>query len=195
MDYFPIAALTKSLINKHYQKYSLDPQSNDVVILGSGKLAADLLKVLNKNYKISVHARNSKVVESFAKKYLISTIDRIDQRDLLHKKIIINTIGTDAKLFYEDFFKKWKFQNYCVQSNLDPSLFIDLSSPSVIDTSYSKLEAVYRLDDLFKLAQKMHEEKDAKLKNALKAISKITAKRQANFSPRNFCSWEGYQLA
>lgn len=187
--------LTKNLLNKHYQNHSLDQEKNDVVILGSGKLAADLLKVLNKNYEISLHARNREVVEHYANKYAINAIDRVDHNDLFHKKIIINTIGTDTTLFYDDFFKQWKGQHFCRQRNIDPSLFIDLSSPSVIDTSYSKLEAVYRLDDLFKLAQKMHEEKDAKLKNALQAISKITAKRQAHFSPSNFSSWEGYQLA
>ena len=40
--------LTKNLLNKHYNNFSLNQQAHDVVILGSGKLAADLLKVLNK---------------------------------------------------------------------------------------------------------------------------------------------------
>lgn len=187
--------LTKNLLNNHFPNFDLDPSKNEIAILGSGKLAADLLKVLNKNYQISLHARNREAIDRFSKKYNIKTIDRVDQKDLVAQKVIINTIGTDRKLFFEDFFKQWKNEQYCQLQKKDPSLFIDLSSPSVIETSYGKLEAVYRLDDLFKLAQKMHEEKEAKLQNAMQAISKLTAKRQAHFSPSNFCSWEGYQFA
>lgn len=187
--------LTKSLLNKHYPKFALDPLKTEVAILGSGKLASDLLKVLNKNYNISLHARNTEALNRFSQKYQIKAIDRVDQKDLLTQKVIINTIGTDRKLFFEDFFKQWKMNQFCRVHQHDPSLFIDLSSPSVIETSYGKLEAVYRLDDLFNLAQKMHDEKEAKLQSAMQAISNLTAKRQAHFSPGNFCSWEGYRFA
>lgn len=190
--------LTKKLIKDHIRENKFH-HIEEVNILGSGKLAHDLLKVLNKNYQVNVYARNEEALSEIQKKYSAKIINSVDQKDLINKSIIINTIGTDRVLFRQDFFENWKSGNSnrlsaqsCV---LDDSLFVDLSSPSVIETSYGKLNAVYRLDDLFKMAKMMHQKKEVQVNHAQNAIHDLTNHRHAIFSPSSITGQEGSRFA
>lgn len=143
-----------------------------VTVLGSGQLARDIIKLLYKRHSLQVCARNpqrvQEVVESYPK---LMTHPWEDYHHLWQAPILINTIGADETLFDEDFFKTW------MTSHRHGRLFIDLSSPTVIQTSLTRDHGVIRLEDIFAHGVILNQEKGQKVQSAREAIGQLVDHR------------------
>jgi glutamyl-tRNA reductase len=180
------AGIARKLIHSRFS-------DGDVLIVGSGTLAEDLLKLLKKKHQVFITARNSERVTSLAMEHNLETIAWKDYSIYKNFTSIVNTIGTEEILFDENFFQNW------VQSSplnaSDSKLFIDLGSPSVINTHLSETDGVLRLEDIFRQSAQMNIEKMEKIARAKVAIVKLCENRRHAFSLSHPFGWEELQLA
>jgi glutamyl-tRNA reductase len=167
--------------------------ASDVLITGSGCLAVDLIKLLKKKHRVFLTARDTEKVAALAMEH---SIEMLAWRDYsIYKKFpaIVNTIGTEEIIFGENFFSNWNQPSPLNVS--DSKLFIDLGSPSVINTSLSEAQGVLRLEDIFRHSAQMNIEKMEKIRRAKEFIVKQCLRRRETFSHSHPFGWEELQLA
>lgn len=160
-----------------------------VLILGSGQLAKDVIQQLEKKFEIFISARNVNKVNLLKSQFpnlKITYVPWENHEDYQGFMTIINTIGAQATLFNHDFFKP-----RCPKK----SIFIDLGSPSVIQTPKNVTHGVFRLNDIFNHGEELNQEKALKIGNALSAIKGIVEKRAQTLGHNYPCSWEDLQFA
>lgn len=154
----------KNIYNKH--------KASKVLILGSGQLAEDLINQFKKKTEVFISARNDQKVKELIKKHDIKSIPWKDFTTYSGFAFIVNSIGSSKGTFIQDeFFTPW-------QNNHSNKLFIDLGSPSIIETSLSLSDGVMRLDDVFKEGAMQEEEKQRKIQQAENALKEIVIKRK-----------------
>lgn len=178
------AGIARKLIYSHMN-------CGNVLVVGSGALSVDLIKLLKKKHRVFLTARN---VERSRELCLLHSIEMIPWACLdLYKKFdsIVNTIGSEDIIFDEDFFLEF---SSCANAS-DTKLFIDLGSPSVIKTPLSEKSGVFRLEDIFRQSAKMNIEKMEKIKCAKESIVRLCENRRRSFSLSRPFGWEELQLA
>jgi glutamyl-tRNA reductase len=163
--------------------------SGKVLIVGSGSLSEDLIKLLSRRYEIAITARSSDKVQQLVSKYEnIEVVDWNNKEEWSTFSFILNTIGTDQIIFDHIFFTTW------LKTNFDP-LFVDLGSPSVLETSYNIEQSVYRLEDIFAVGETLNQKKQQKVKKAHEAIEDLVTKRKNSFALSFPFGWEELQFA
>ncbi|OFZ26935.1 MAG: hypothetical protein A2577_01440 [Bdellovibrionales bacterium RIFOXYD1_FULL_36_51] len=147
----------------------------EVLILGSGTLAQALIKLLSKKFKIFLSARNLQKVDELTRQFNFQQIPwpMIDE----FKKVpnILSTIGAYKTYFDESFFMDWKNLHHT------KGIFIDLGSPSTIQTNLMINDGVYRLFNIFNECKALSQEKELQIINAKNAIKNIVDKRMKYF--------------
>ena len=161
---YSYAGITKKLIVNRGN----GPQ---VLIIGSGQLAEDIIKVLNKRFNIHLIARNKERMKILSEKYQVTTYEWENIQEARQYASIINTVGIKKILFNHDFFKTWLLLHGA------KGLFIDLGSPSSIKTDYDVTNGVIRLDDIFQMSDRLNKEKMEKVEFAQKGIKEIVSHR------------------
>jgi glutamyl-tRNA reductase len=151
-------------------------RAKHVVIIGSGALAEDLINQFKKKALVSICARNTQKVSELALTHGLEVIPWEERATLVNQPFIANTVGTDSILFDEEFFQNW--------SSHSEKLFVDLGSPSSIQTSLSLTEGVVRLDDIFHEGAVVEEQKEKQIALAKAAMVDIAMKRQALFAQK-----------
>lgn len=162
----------------------------DVLVVGSGTLSVDLIKLLKKKHRVFLTARNTERVTELCLEHSIDMVPWLNYN--IYKKFdsVVNTIGSDVILFNEEF-----FQDFSRSNANDSKLFIDLGSPSVIKTHLSESSGILRLEDIFRQSAKMNIEKMEKIRCAKESIVKLCEIRRRNFSMSHPFGWEELQLA
>jgi glutamyl-tRNA reductase len=150
-------------------------KSGPVVVLGSGQLAADLIKVLGKKYKIILCARNVERVNELCKKDHVIAHPYETLKDIYNYPAIINTIPCKMPFITAEKIKIWK------QNPQESRLFVDLASPTAFDAEVQLDSSIMLLADLFDLGENIATLKDKKIENAREAIKDITTKRYDYF--------------
>lgn len=181
------AGIARKII--HQDILEIDEEKNEselskILILGTGQLAEDLIKLLKKKNQLVVSGRNLERLAYLKEMFDIEILDWNKRSLYTEFAHIVNTIGTDTILLNQDFFTQWVFKN--------PShrLFIDLGSPSVIETPMGKNEGVLRLEDIFKESAKLTHEKMEKIQKAEEHIRFLVQKRRNTFMLTHASSWE-----
>ena len=145
--------------------------ARSILLLGSGQLAKDILKVMQRKFKITILARNEQAAKELSEHENINALPWQEFKNCQHFPYIINTIGAGDTLFLPSFFKNW------IILHGPNKLFVDLGAPSVIETSYGITNGVIRLDDIFQMSEELNEKKEEKINLAKQAIERITNKR------------------
>lgn len=167
-------------------------KDGDVLILGSGTLAEDLAKLLIKKHRVFISARNPQRVSELISTYNIEAIEWDNKEIYARFPFIVNTIGAEQILYNEAFFRSFFEQSHPEQVKL----FIDLGSPSVIDTKLTENDGVLRLEDIFKRSAKLNIEKMEKVAAAKAAILKLAHRRCRVLSPLGTpFDWEEINIA
>jgi glutamyl-tRNA reductase len=176
------AGIARKLIHKSGADQS-------VLILGSGVLAEDLIKLLKKKTRIFISARNTTKATELANLYDLTVIPFRETNAYDMFPLIVNTIGTNEVLFDEEFFSRW------MHLHVPNQLFIDLGSPSAIKTKLNEAQGVIRLEDIFKQSAKLNAEKTEKIQNAKSAIGLLVQNRRSHFTLNYPFGWEELQFA
>jgi glutamyl-tRNA reductase len=163
------AGITKQILSSSW------PKDCNILVVGSGALAGDVVKLLQKRYQVTVSARNPEKLTHIQREHQCQTRCWSELKDFWEHATIINTVGADEILFPEDFFSAWVDQH-------EKRHFIDLSSPSVIETPLGKKEGVVRLENIFSHGVILNEEKQEKVRQAQKAILDLVKKRVETFN-------------
>jgi glutamyl-tRNA reductase len=161
----------------------------DVLVLGSGTLAEDLIKLLKKKHNVFISARNDSRVKELSETYALETISWGSLGSYTKFPFIVNTIGSNEILFNEVFFSQ-----FIGPESQQMKLFIDLGSPSVIETNLTEKDGVLRLEDIFRQSAKLNIEKMEKVNKAKKAIAEHTEKRVKPILTSTPFDWEGLKL-
>lgn len=158
------------------RKYMVRENANQILVLGSGNLAEDVINQFKKRAQVFVCARNEERI-----KYLTETHSQIEiiqwpNLEIIERfQFIVNTIGADKVLFDQCFFKRWDQQH-------KDKLLIDLGSPSCLDLPQYFDEQVVLLDDIFKEGAVHESRKLQQIKRARVAMEKLVQKRSAHLS-------------
>lgn len=163
------AGITRKILSSRWAK------GREVLVVGSGGLARDVVKLLQKHYDVVVSARNTEKLAQIQTQHQCQSRCWSELPRFWEHSTIINTVGADDILFPEDFFSAWVERH-------DKRHFIDLSSPSVIETSYGKKEGVLRLENIFSHGVLLSEEKQEKIRQAEDAIQGLVKKRIETFN-------------
>lgn len=150
-------------------------KSSDVLILGSGTLAKDVALLLKKNHRIFVSARNQKTLESLKNSVEINTVPWEKKESYHQFSSIVNTVGSNETILDDSFFNA--FFSINTLDKHETKLFIDLGSPSAINTSRSSDDGVWRLEDVFKKSAVLGQEKMDKIKEAKALIMELSQNR------------------
>lgn len=147
-------------------------KAESVLILGSGQLAEDLINQFKKKTKVYISARNIEKVNKLKNDHDIEVIEWKDFATYKNFPFIANSIGCSKSRFIEDeFFQQWK-------SNHSKRLFVDLGSPSVINTILDIEDGVMRLNHIFEEGAIHEEHKQQQLDKAENALKEIVNKRK-----------------
>ena len=149
-------------------------KSDNVLILGSGALAEDLINQFKKKTNVFISARNTNEVQKLANLHSIEVTPWGYHENLLKFPFIANSIGFDGVLFNEDFFKDWSHRH-------DSKLFVDLGSPSAVQTEMTYEQGVMKLEDVFKEGAIHETSKLNQIEKARMAMKTIAQKRQSVF--------------
>lgn len=149
-----------------------------VLIIGSGKLAIDLINQFKKKCQVFISARNPKKVEQLCQEHGIEAIAWKDYAEYEKFRLIANSIGAEVVLFDREFFAHWEGQHE------SDGLFVDLGEPSTIRTSLGIQEGVYLLADILKQGAIKEREKLGKINAAKKAMHGLAEKRMRLFAKR-----------
>lgn len=153
-----------SLTRRHFQK----ARALHVVIVGSGMLAEDLINQLKKKMRVSICARNTERATELAAQHKITAIPWENRHELVNESYIANTVGANQVLFDEEFFANW-----------EKGLFVDLGSPSVLQTKLGVADGVIRLQDIFDEGAVVESQKEQQINLAREAMISITHKRKS----------------
>ncbi len=162
-----------SLTRKHLIQKA---RAQQIVVVGSGVLAEDLINQFKKKAKVSICARNVEKVQTLAQVHSLTIIPWEERSQLINEPFIANTVGINNILFNEDFFQLWSKQ--------PERLFIDLGSPSSISTSLTTNESVLRLEDIFREGAIVEDQKQAQINLARAEMISMTVKRKALFEEK-----------
>ena len=163
-----------SIARKHIvNKYKAD----SVLIIGSGQLAEDLINQFKKKITVYLSARNTEKVLELAKKHNVEIVPWGYHENLLKFPFIANSIGFKGVLFNQDFFHDWSKRH-------DKKLFVDLGSPSAVDTNFNYDQGVMKLDDVFEEGAIHETQKLNQVDKARKALEGIVDKRQKVFKKK-----------
>jgi glutamyl-tRNA reductase len=168
--------------------YLIQADAKEVVILGSGLLAQNLIRQLHKKFRISLCARNENVTLALSEKYSLSVHPWTKLSESHQKRFLINCIGTKECLLDETFFDTWT----ACQGH--KGLFIDLGSPSPIQTKLTDKDGVIRLSHLFQESESLEMKLQLQVQEARLGIAAIIRKRctlnqrnaQFNLSSKQF---------
>jgi glutamyl-tRNA reductase len=162
-----------SLTRRHFIQKA---KAEHIVVVGSGAMAEDLINQFKKKAKVSICARNAEKAADLARTHSLNIIPWEERASLENEAFIANTVGTKEILFNKDFFAIW--------SNKSNRLFVDLGSPSCLDTDLTASDGVVRLDDIFREGAIVEEQKHAQIALARAAMVAITMKREALFEEK-----------
>lgn len=167
----------------------------DVLVLGSGTLAEDLIKLLKKKHNVFIAARNNERVLELTATYGLESLPWNEPSLYAKFPFIVNTIGAEEVLFDENFFTLFFKHKFSPSLAQQMKLFIDLGSPSVIKTNYTEKDGVLRLEDIFRQSAKLNIEKMEKVNRAKQTIALLAEKRGKPTLSSTPFDWEEILLA
>ena len=153
-----------------------------ILVIGTGKLAFDIVNQLRKKVeKIFISSRNFQKVTEFCQFFSVFPLEWEDFDLYKEFPFIINTVGIKERgdLFSSSFFQAWSDLH-------DLRLFIDLGSPSSIETLLGKEEGVIRLDSIFERSALGEKDKLEKIKAARHTIEVMSEKRNQHLRRLQF---------
>jgi glutamyl-tRNA reductase len=112
-----------------------------------------------------------------AQKHNVEIIPWGYHENLLKFPFIANSIGFKGVLFNQDFFQDWSHRH-------DKKLFVDLGSPSAVDTDFNYDQGVMKLTDVFEEGAIHETQKLNQIDQARKAMEGIVEKRHKVFQKK-----------
>ncbi len=154
------AALAKKILKKSTHK--------NILILGSGMLAEDLINQFKKSHNVFITARNTENLDLLINKHQISKISWKDFNTYEDFQTIINTIGTSEPILTQEFLINWKTPE---------NFFVDLGDPSIAYPESAGKDNYLKLEDIYKLGSIESNEKMKKINDAQREIFQMSKRR------------------
>lgn len=162
-----------------------------LLVVGSGDLARDFLRIAVKKFDVTLTARNSERGIELANSYGAQFQSFKNLQDLAAPFAgIVNTVGADGlTLFDQEFFALWE------SLSQGQRLFIDLGAPSSISSTFGTSKGLYRLSDIFKLGEVFERETKQKISAARSAAELLASKRAKGHIEQVQAEWKEFNFA
>lgn len=149
-------------------------KASEVVILGSGQLAEDMINQVKKKVPVTIIARNEQKRQQLIEKHQIqsvcwSQVANQEYNFASKKAFIVNTIGTESEVLTPLFFEKWLSHSQ--------RCFVDLASPSPYKTAPIDSDGFYKLEDIFELGAVKEQKKANQIQKAKDYLDQVVEKR------------------
>lgn len=168
------------------------PSKSKVILLGSGELAEDIIKIIHRRYQVIVCARNNERVTQLCEQYNISAMPWSELAQALGEAHIINTIGSHKRVLTSE-----QEKSFLVSPNL--KTFVCLAEPKPYNWENHPLnksaKTIFLLEDIFECAQEVGKEKQHKIAGASEAIKEKSKHRQNHFTLHLPFGWDELQFA
>lgn len=165
------ASITRKIIQ------SSSTNLDEVLIIGSGNLAEDLINQFKKKCKVTICARNLERLSEFKIIHGVDILPWDQVQNTTKYSYIVNTIGFEGVLFDKNFFSNWK-------SYSSDGVFVDLGSPSVIQSNLKKEHGLWRLEDIFTEGAFHENFKWNQISLAKEAMKSTVEKRKITFKKK-----------
>lgn len=175
------------------RKMASESQQKSILILGSGRLAEDIIKICARKFSIVVCARNEERLREMQSNH--PSIEILSWRlrdDALTAPFIVNTVGTEGPLIGRSSFDSWKVE-YGLRAKL-----VDLAEPSPFSCWHrpeDHTNPIMLLEDIFKKAEGLDQTREDKIQEAYQAINQVTLNRNKNFTINLPFGWDELQFA
>jgi glutamyl-tRNA reductase len=140
-------------------------------------MAEDLINQFKKKCEIYICARNKNAIENLKLNHEINVIEWGDYKSIITFAHIANTIGAKEIIFNKVFFENWKNAHH-------DRTFVDLGSPSAIDTNLTVDDGIIRLENIFSEGAIKENHKKQQIVKAKNAMDGIVEKRQKVFEKK-----------
>ena len=170
------ASIARSFISK-------SNQTGPVLLLGSGKLALDLIFSLKKRFEVHLSARNSDKLQQLCQENDLSPVEWKNFNLYQNYSAIISAIGCDHKVLTdENLFSGWQ------QRHQEKKIFIDFGSPSIAQSKLNKSSQFFELDDILASGALQNKERLQKIKAAKQEIDQIIPVSYTHLTLPTICS-------
>lgn len=149
------------LVKKYLQSFS----NQKILILGSGKIASDIIAQLHKQFSLTIHSRNEQQISLLKEKFTFNI--EPDFSNYIHYPVIVNTIGNSTPLFLQKALHQW---------NEKGLFFLDLSNPSCRENNFTN-NKIISFETFLKFIKKTVHNNEEKIISAKKAIEEFANKR------------------
>ena len=149
-------------------------KASEVIILGSGQLAEDMINQVKKKVPVTLIARNQERIQELVDKHQIQSACWSQVADqnfhfVNDNAFIVNTIGTENEILTPLFFEKWLGHSQ--------RCFVDLASPSPYKTAPIDSDGFYQLEDIFQLGAVKEQKKSKQIEKAKDYLDQVVEKR------------------
>jgi glutamyl-tRNA reductase len=171
------------------RKLAGESAQKEIVLLGSGRLAEDIIKICSRKYRITLCARNEERVAELAQNHDIKTVCWSKRESLHALPFVVNTVGTSKPLLSPTFLQKW------TQTHATKTRLVDLAEPSPFLHWQEECAGIMLLEDIFKKAEGFDVKRESKIQQAHQAINEAALERDKNFTINLPFGWEELQFA
>ena len=148
-----------------------------MLVLGSGKLALDLIFSLKKRFDVHLSARNPNKLQQLCQENNVKSVDWKNFDLYKNYSAIISAIGCEYQILTdENLFSDWQ------QQHQEKKIFIDFGSPSIVRSKLNKSSQFFELDDILASGALQNKERLQKIEAAKQEIDQILHKRTAYFT-------------
>ncbi|MDC1174782.1 hypothetical protein OAT67_05285 [Bacteriovoracaceae bacterium] len=158
------AGIVRKLISQKYKK------GKKILILGSGQMAEDIIKITHRKFDFTICARNTSRVKELSTHFALDIKDWKDHQNIHDFDVVINTIGCESFQIADEIIHSWK-------DNHDETYAICLGEPSAFSESFNLAHNIVKLNEIFAHGQEMSQIYKQKIHFAKQNIQKIVEKR------------------
>lgn len=155
-----------SITRRHFAAH----KAEEILILGSGQLAEDLINQFKKRSRVLVSARNSERLRELVEQHKVTAVPWENKQLWEDQALIANTIGFEGTLLDQSFFDGWVRRHPL-------RLMVDLGSPSCLHTDLTIEQGLLKLNDILAEGAMVEEQKYERLVLARHALHEVVDKR------------------
>jgi glutamyl-tRNA reductase len=171
------------------RKLAGESAQKEILVLGSGRLAEDIIKICARKYSITLCARNEERLAELSRTHNIQTVSWQQRENLHNLPFLVNTIGRKEAFLSDTFLRKW------TDTHASTRRLVDLAEPSPFFHWQKSGAGVMLLEDIFKKAEGLDVKRETKIKKAHQAINDATIKRDETFTINLPFGWEELHFA
>ena len=153
--------------------------SGPLAVVGSGRLAEGLVRIVRKRYDLRIAARDPARAEELRSRHGVGILPW-DLRELAAFPLVVNTVGTREEIFPPGLGAAWR------RANPGPRLMVCLGEPSPLPDGLRGEGEVLTLEDVLREGRGQRDSAKRKLDAAAEAVRELSRPHRLDSLPRGW---------